>query len=143
MSNLFGKAFFRVLNEEDNLAIDQMSDEQAMQATYDAGTDPQAMDDVHQGTRDAAIAAAKSHNLMVAKLDEWKLKIDEFINFINGDGENNILGNLARADSTTIFGKLKKKVSTQIGMVASDLASLGQSLQTAKQDANNPEYKGS
>lgn len=141
MSNLFGKAFFRVLNEADDVPVDQMSDDQAMLSTLDDGTDP-TMLDVHQGSRDAAIAAARTHNMMVDKLNTWCAKIDEFIEFINGTGDECIQGSLAKADDKTIFGSLRASSSKKIGLAAAELAQLRETLRTLISSANDAKYKG-
>lgn len=141
MSNLFGQAFFRVLNEADDLPIDELSDEQAMHSTLDAGTDP-TMLDVHQGSRDAAVAAARTHNMMVDKLNAWSGKIDEFIEFINGTGDECIQGSLSKADEKTIFGALRASSSKKIGLAAAELAQLREALRTLISSANDAKYKG-
>lgn len=141
MSNLFGQAFFRVLNEADNLPVDELSDEQAMHSTLDAGTDP-TMLDVHQGSRDAAVAAARTHNMMVDKLNGWSSKIDDFIEFINGTGDECIQGSLSKADEKTIFGALRTSSSKKIGLAAAELAQLREALRTLISSANDAKYKG-
>ena len=141
MSNLFGQAFFRVLNEADNLPVDELSDEQAMHSTLDAGTDP-TMLDVHQGSRDAAVAAARSHSMMVDKLNEWSTAIENFAEFLNGTGDDCIQGSLSKAEEKTIFGALRASSAKKIGLAAGELAQLSQILLTLVSSANDAKYKG-
>ena len=113
MSNLFSKAFFRTLNEADEAPMADvpqdpaaMSDADAMASTLDQGSAPEDFD-VHSGSKEAAMAAAKSHAMMTDMLDNWIAKIAEFTEFINGATPNSVQTVLSKADKETLFGKIK------------------------------------
>jgi hypothetical protein len=89
MSDLFSKAFFKVLNEQDELPTpapepvdaEAMSDADAMASTLDQGTEPTDFD-IHAGSREASVAAAKSHAKMIEVLGQWITKVKEFSEFL-------------------------------------------------------------
>lgn len=149
MSNLFKKAFFRVINEADAAPAlpaptdpSQMSDADAMASTLDPGTDPQDLD-IHAGSREAALASAKSHAMMADVLNNWISKIDEFIDFLNGQQEDSVQTQLAKADDKSLFGAIKTAESKKIGLVCKELAGFAQMLKTYSASSNDPKYRGS
>lgn len=149
MSNLFSKAFFRVLTEQDQPTtpppagdIDAMSDKDAMASTLDAGSSPEDFD-VHAGTREAAVAAAKSHAMMSGVLDTWITKVTEFSEFLNGQGGDSIQTMLSKADDKSLFGVIKSAETKKIALVAKELAGLNEMLKGYRASAMDAKYKGS
>jgi len=151
MSDLFKKAFFRTLREADELPAvvptpttdtSKMSDADAMQSTLDAGTEPTDFD-IHSGSREAALAAAKSHSMMVDALNQWIIKIDDFIEFLNGQNTDSVQTHLAKADDKSLLGAIKTAESKKIGLVCKELAGLAQMLKTYSASSGDPRYRGS
>lgn len=145
MSNLFKKAFLRTINEADALPAPSpaaMSDADAMASTLDQGTSPSDYD-VHAGSREAALASAKSHAMMADKLNGWITRINEFIDFLNGQQEDSMQTQLARADDKSLFGAIKTAEAKKIGLVCKELAGFVQMLQAYSAGSNDPKYRGS
>jgi hypothetical protein len=149
MSNLFSKTFYKVLTEEDQpintlKSVDDLSDTEAMASTLDPGTSPEDFD-INAGSREAAVASAKSHVLMVGMLDEWIQKVTEFTNFLNDvkPNSNSIQSMLAKADEKSLFGVIKNAETKKVALVAKELAGLTQMLQGYRASAEDPKYKGS
>lgn len=149
MSNLFKKAFFRVLNEADVAPAvpapadtAAMSDADAMASTLDQGTSPTDFD-VHAGSREAALASAKSHAMMADVLNNWILKIDDFIDFLNGQQDDSVQTQLSKADDKSLFGAIKTAESKKIGLVCKELAGFCQMLKTYSASSSDPKYRGS
>lgn len=149
MSNLFGKAFFRLLSEADELPTpapspdpSAMSDVDAMASTLDQGTTPSDFD-IHAGSREASVAAAKSHAMMADALNGWIGRIDEFINFLNGQQPESIQTLLSKADNKSLLGAIKTAESKKIGLICKELAGFNQMLQTYSASSADPKYRGS
>jgi hypothetical protein len=147
MSNLFSKAFFKVINEQDEIPVaqqdvDAMSDADAMASTLDQGTKPEDFD-VNAGTREASLASAKSHAMMVDVLEQWISKVRDFSEFLNGQGGKSVQTMLSTAAEKSIFGVIKTAESKKIAIVAKELAGLNEMLKGYLADASNPKYLGS
>lgn len=148
MSNLFSKAFFRVLTEQEQPAMppagnaDAISDKEAMASTLDAGTSPEDFD-IHAGTREAAVAAAKSHSMMSSVLDQWITKVTEFSEFLNGQNPESVQSMLSKADDKSLFGVIKSAETKKIALVAKELAGLNEMLKGYRASADDPKYRGS
>lgn len=149
MSNLFTNAFFRVINEADippvpataPIESDEMSDVDAMKSTLDPGTNPDDFD-INAGSREASIAAAKSHALMVDRLKTWVDKMTEFSEFLNGQRSDSVQSTLSKADEKTLFGTIKNAETKKIALVAKELAGLNEMMKGYLATSNDPKYKG-
>lgn len=119
----------------------QMSDADAMASTLDQGTTPEDFD-VHAGSREAAIAAAKSHTMMADVLNQWIDKIDTFTDFLNGQQPDSVQTQLSKADDKSLFGSIKTAESKKIGLVCKELAGFSQMLKTYAASSTDPRYKG-
>lgn len=147
MSNLFSKAFFKVISEQEEapvLAPDTagVSDADAMAATLDQGTSPEDFD-VNAGTREAGLAAAKSHAMMVDVIEQWIVKVKDFSEFLNGQDGKSMQTMLSKAAEKSIFGVIKTAESKKISLVSKELAGLNEMLKGYLADAHNPKYMGS
>lgn len=147
MSNLFSKAFFKVINEQDEApvvppAAEAMSDADAMASTLDQGTSPEDFD-VNAGTREASLASAKSHAMMVEVLGQWIESVKEFSEFLNGQDGKSVQTMLSKAAEKSIFGMIKTAESKKIAIVAKELAGLNEMLKGYLADSHNPKYMGS
>lgn len=135
MQNKFHSKFLKILQEAPELDFDPDSERDAAEASLDDDVsmdeydvdmepDPNAIDEVGD-------AVARQNQQQATMIDTWSSKIDEFLDYLNGDQGNSILGTLSKAADETVIGKLKNQ-STKIGNIASDLAALQQSFLTAK-----------
>lgn len=134
--NKFHSKFLKILQEAPELDFDPELERDAAENSldgdevgiddFDVGMepDPNAIDEVGD-------AVARQNQQQATMIDTWSSKIDEFLDYLNGDQGNSILGTLSKASDETVIGKLKNQ-STKIGNIASDLAALQQSFLTAK-----------
>jgi hypothetical protein len=82
--------------------------------------------DVQAGERQKRIDQEKINQ--VSKLKEWVLKIDEFINYLNGTEPNSIQVQLHSAPCETIFEDIARSEKKKISRLAAELSSLSESL---------------
>lgn len=136
--NDFGKRFFKVLREQDDM------DREAMEASLDQGTDPAAFDTspapVGDST-DVAVAMAKQNTAMVNELKGWIESIETFLEKLNGT-ENSIQTVLAQADADTLFDKMKQSEQRKIARVATELAALNESFKGFLATSTNASLRG-
>ena len=135
MQNKFHSKFLKILQEAPELDFDPDLERDAAEASLDDDVsmdeydvdmepDPTSIDEVGD-------AVARQNQQQATMIDTWSSKIDEFLDYLNGDQGNSILGTLSKAADETVIGKLKNQ-STKIGNIASDLAALQQAFLTAK-----------
>ena len=136
--NDFGKRFFKVLREQDDM------DREAMEASLDQGTDPAAFDTAPPPASDAnevAVAMAKQNAAMVSELKGWIDSIEIFLEKLNGT-ESSIQTVLAQADSDTLFDKMKQSEQRKIARVATELAALNESFKGFLATSTNASLRG-
>jgi hypothetical protein len=140
--NDFGKRFFKVLREQDDM------DREAMEASLDQGTDPAAFDTAAPPNADAnadasavASAMAKQNAAMVSELRGWIDSIEIFLEKLNGT-ESSIQTVLAQADSDTLFDKMKQSEQRKIARVATELAALNESFKGFLATSTNASLRG-
>ena len=136
--NDFGKRFFKVLREQDDM------DREAMEASLDQGTDPAAFDTAAPPNADAsavATAMAKQNAAMVSELKGWIDSIEIFLEKLNGT-ESSIQTVLAQADSDTLFDKMKHSEQRKIARVATELAALNESFKGFLATSTNASLRG-
>lgn len=136
--NDFGKRFFKVLREQDDM------DREAMEASLDQGTDPTAFDTspVPVGdSTDVAVAMAKQNAAMVNELKGWIESIETFLEKLNGT-QNSIQTVLAQADADTLFDKMKQSEQRKIARVATELAALNESFKGFLATSTNASLRG-
>lgn len=137
MTNKFHAKFLKILQEAPQMDLDfdpdlerdaaEMSlDDDIGMEDYDTDMepDPNAVDEVGD-------AVARQNQQQATMIDTWSSKIDDFLNYLNGDQPDSILSVLSKAADETVIGKLKNQ-QHKIGNIASDLAALQQSFITAK-----------
>ena len=108
------------------LAEDLATDELALKQGLDQDTPDSQFDDVPDVPVPDAQASqtAKSTQL----LNDWIVKIEEFIEYLNGLSPNSVNYELNRADCSTIMADVQRSESKKISRVAQDLSSLSESL---------------
>jgi hypothetical protein len=121
----FKNQFLKLLRENPEL------ERQAMEASLDDGVSGEDfdldMDDT--GEFDEVGDAINRRNQQeVQTLDSWISQIDQFLTYLNSDDPKSMQSTLANATPDTILDKVKQSQQTKIARVASDLASLHQSL---------------
>ena len=142
MENIFEQAFINSLNEQVKYTSPEMTDEQALETTLDPGTlDTQHLD-VHAADRRALQAKVEYQTQMVAKLDEWIVKISEFCKFLNEPGTGSIQAVLNKAIPETIMDKIKTSETKRIARVASELGSLNEMLKGYRNTSDDASYRG-
>lgn len=136
----FSERFFKVLTEQDEEL--PVSDAEAAAGELDAGTDP-GMLDVEPGPETAVGGAPsladgnpadelkKQQNAQFAgQIEGWVVKIEEFIDYLNGLGEESLNSQINSAPCDTIFDDISRSETKKIGRIAQDLRSLSESLKS-------------
>lgn len=140
----FENRFFKVLSEADDFETDQ----EAMEATLDADTDPAEFDaetpDPAEAD-DAAMRAAQASSDLAAEMQQqlegWVSEMDSFLHKLNGQ-EGSIQSVLASAEADTIFDRMKQSEQRKITRVATELASLTESFRGYLAQTDNPQFRG-
>jgi hypothetical protein len=122
---LFENKFCTLLEADDDAQpVAPLDDKQAMAQTLQSATPSDF--DVQGGERQKRIDQEKINQ--VSKLKEWVLKIDEFINYLNGTEPNSIQVQLHSAPCETIFEDIARSEKKKISRLAAELSSLSESL---------------
>lgn len=135
----FTERFFKVLTEQDDENVG-LNDADAAAAELEAGTDP-GMLDVEPGPEVAPTGMApggnpadelkKQQNAQFAgQIEGWVVKIEEFIDYLNGLGEESLNSQINSAPCDTIFDDISRSETKKIGRIAQDLRSLSESLKS-------------
>jgi hypothetical protein len=135
----FTERFFKVLvTEQEDPAVE--ADRIAAAAELDAGTDPAMLDvqDVPDGaatplagSENPASELQKQQNVQYAEqINGWVVDIEEFINYLNGLGEESLNSQINNAPCDTIFDDIARSETKKIGRIAQDLRSLSESLKS-------------
>lgn len=108
------------------LAEDELSDDAVLKRNLDQDTPQGEFDDVPDVPVPSVETSetAKSSQL----LNDWIVKIEDFIEYLNGLSPNSINYELNRADCSTIMADVQRSESKKIARVAQDLSSLSESL---------------
>ena len=118
----FENRFFKVLSEQDD-------DREAFENSLDQDTNPEEFDldvDVDVQADDpalkAASAVAERNEAMKDELRSWIKRMEEFLDYLNGEEQNSIQQKLANAEPDTIFDRMKQSEQRKISRVATELA---------------------
>jgi hypothetical protein len=131
----FTKRFFTVLEQDE-----QTPDQAAMATTLDAETDPNALGaDIDT---QAATAIAQQQQQMIATVQGWIVKLDDFVKYLNSPTGESIQNTLKDAIPDTILDKIRTTETKKIARSAMDLAALSQIFQGYLATARDPKYKG-
>jgi len=136
----FTERFFKILQEADEAPV---SDAEAAAGELDGGTDPAMLDvepgpdvapagvDPSVGGGNPADELKKQQNVQFAgQIEGWVVKIEDFINYLNGlDGES-LNSQINNAPCDTIFDDIARSETKKIGRIAQDLRSLSESLKS-------------
>jgi hypothetical protein len=131
----FTKRFFTILEQDE-----QTPDQAAMLSTLDADTDPTALGaDIDA---QAATVVAQQQQQMIATVQGWITKLDDFVKYLNSPTGESIQNTLKDAIPDTILDKIRTTETKKIARSAMDLAALSQIFQGYLATARDPKYKG-
>jgi hypothetical protein len=131
----FSKRFKTIL-EQDEVT----PDEAAMASTLDAETNPQDLGaDINV---QAATAIAQQQQQMVGTVQNWIVKLDEFVKYLNSPTGDSIQNTLKDSQPDTILDKIRTTETKKIARSAMDLAALSQIFQGYLATARDAKYKG-
>jgi len=134
----FKNQFLKLLRENPEL------ERQAMEASLDDGVSGEDFDldmDATGEFDEVGDAINRRNQQEVQTLDGWISQIDQFLTSLNSDDPNSMQSKLAKATPDTILDKVKQSQQTKIARVASDLASLHQSLLGFKAQSSLPSLR--
>ena len=140
----FERRFFSKLHE-------QVDDErEAFESQLDDNTDPEDFDvDVEVDDtvvdEDPNVKAAQAVNdrneAMKEELRGWIGKMEEFLDYLNGEEANSIQQKLANAEPDTIFDRMKASEQRKLARVATELAGVTESFKGYLAQTSNPSFK--
>lgn len=146
----FESRFFRALNEQDEPSMDR----QAMSASLDKGTDPEAFDvnpvasddnsDVASGHLAAAAeVTAQQHAEYVAQIQDWIGNLKQMYTYLNAPDGKSLLSVIAKAPANSILKKeLGDKTSSIIKRAAKEIIILQSDLDSCINSKADPELEG-
>lgn len=133
MKTFTDRFFNSLVVEQDEIAI---SDTEAAQSEMDPGTDPGMLDtpdvpEMPAGGDNPAQELQKQQNVQYAgQIQGWVGKIEGFIDYLNGLGEESLNSQINNAPCDTIFDDIARSETKKIGRIAQDLRSLSESLKS-------------
>lgn len=86
-------------------------------------------------------AFSRKNQQTIDEIQSWIDQVDTFLTFLNGENPESIQSRLAAAEPDTVMDKMKQSQQTKISRVASDLASLHQSLLGFMAQTKNSKFK--
>jgi uncharacterized damage-inducible protein DinB len=138
----FEKRFFTVLKEQDD------DEKEAFENSLDQDTNPEEFDvdlDVEVSEDDpsvrAASAVAERNEAMKDELRGWIGKMEEFLDYLNGEEPDSIQQKLANAEPDTVFDRMKQSEQRKISRVATELAGVTESFKGYLAQTGNPQFK--
>lgn len=138
----FEKRFFTVLKEQDD------DEKEAFENSLDQDTNPEEFDvdlDVEVSEDDpsvrAASAVAERNEAMKDELRGWIGKMEEFLDYLNGEEPDSIQQKLANAEPDTVFDRMKQLEQRKISRVATELAGVTESFKGYLAQTGNPQFK--
>ena len=140
----FERRFFKSLHE-------QVDDErEAFEAELDDNTNPEEFDvdiDIDDTVVDedpnvkAAQAVNDRNEAMKEELRGWIGKMEEFLDYLNGEEANSIQQKLANAEPDTIFDRMKASEQRKLARVATELAGVTESFKGYLAQTGNSQFK--
>jgi len=139
----FERRFFKNLHEQND-------EREAFEAELDDNTDPQDFDvDVEVDDtvvdEDPNVKAAQAVNdrneAMKEELRGWIGKMEEFLDYLNGEEADSIQQKLANAEPDTIFDRMKASEQRKLARVATELAGVTESFKGYLAQTGNSQFK--
>lgn len=138
MNNLFQKAFVHVLKEQP----EEISDSEAMAQTLDKGTNPSDFDADAGAAANHMQAVTKMQAQMVASLEEWISKLEQFSDFLNGTQPDSMQSKLKNSVPDTLYDKIRVAETKKIARVSMEVTSLCEMLKGYLASASDSKYRG-
>lgn len=131
--SLFKSRFITLLEQEAKAPEEEPpTPEEALKAELDPGTDPAALgaSPVPAVAAPDQLETAKQEAFVnqKAELEQWKVKIEEFVNFLNSPGPESVQTKLHDAQCDSMFEKIASSEHKRIARIAVELSGLVQSL---------------
>ena len=139
----FERRFFKNLHEQND-------EREAFEAELDDNTDPGDFDvdvEVDDGVVDedpnvkAAQAVNERNEAMKEELRSWIDKMEEFLDYLNGEEPSSIQQKLANAEPDTIFDRMKASEQRKLARVATELAGVTESFKGYLAQTGNSQFK--
>jgi hypothetical protein len=139
----FERRFFKNLHEQND-------EREAFEAELEDNTDPGEFDvdvEVDQTVvdEDPSVKAAQAVNdrneAMKEELRSWIDKMEEFLDYLNGEEPNSIQQKLANAEPDTIFDRMKASEQRKLARVATELAGVTESFKGYLAQTGNSQFK--
>jgi hypothetical protein len=129
MSNFFKNEFTKILELAPPPGPDELPDEGEDEAALAAGLDDgSSPDDFAVADNPTGQIEADGVGQATGKLNDWIVKIEEFIEYLNGLSPDSMNYELNRADCSSIMSDVQRSESKKISRVAQDLSSLSEAL---------------
>ncbi len=132
--NIFSKRFVKQLALEAELPHDPAvgdDDAEAFAGSLDGDTDPTFMD-IEEPAQAAVAQAAdlqrQQRDGQLSKIRDWVTNIEEFIDYLNGLGDNSMQAQLNHAECDTLFNDVSRAETKKIARIAQDLSGLKEAL---------------
>ena len=142
----FERRFFKKLDSIN----EDIEDREAFEAELDDNTDAGDFDvdlEVDQTAveEDPSVKAAQAVNerneSMKEELRSWIGKMEEFLDYLNGEESNSIQQQLANAEPDTIFDRMKASEQRKLARVATELAGVTESFKGYLAQTGNSQFK--
>jgi hypothetical protein len=139
----------RFLNRLSNINED-IEDREAFEAELEDNTDAQDFDidlevDETAVEEDPNVKAAQAVNerneSMKEELRGWIGKMEEFLDYLNGEEADSIQQKLANAEPDTIFDRMKASEQRKLARVATELAGVTESFKGYLAQTGNSQFK--
>lgn len=129
----FTERFFNnLVIEQDEQVTDAQAAVNQLEPESDAGMlDVQDVPDAPASGVNPAQEMQKQQNVQFAgEIQGWVSNIEEFIDYLNGLGEDSLNSKINNAPCDTIFDDIARSETKKIGRIAQDLRSLSESLKS-------------
>jgi|TARA_R100001163_G_C5008626_1_gene155299 hypothetical protein len=139
----FERRFFKKLHEQND-------EREAFEAELDDNTDPGDFDvdvEVDDTVVDedpnvkAAQAVNERNEAMKEQLRGWIGRMEDFLDYLNGEEADSIQQQLANAEPDTIFDRMKASEQRKLARVATELAGVTESFKGYLAQTGNPSFK--
>ena len=129
---------------------EDVEEREAFEAELDDNTDAEDFDvdlEVDQTAveEDPSVKAAQAVNerneSMKEELRGWIGKMEEFLDYLNGEESNSIQQQLANAEPDTIFDRMKASEQRKLARVATELAGVTESFKGYLAQTGNSQFK--
>ena len=139
----FERRFFKNLHEQND-------EREAFEAELEDNTDPSDFDvdvEVDDTVVDedpnvkAAQAVNERNEAMKEELRSWIDKMEDFLDYLNGEEPNSIQQKLANAEPDTIFDRMKASEQRKLARVATELAGVTESFKGYLAQTGNSQFK--